>query len=101
MYLRSGGPTRCTQWSLHRCGRLDERFPQFRKPRSTPGCGLYLEDDPCRLVLQIHDELLFEVKEECVSEVRELVKECMEQAIRLDVPIEVKSQVGASWADMS
>lgn len=51
----------------------------------------------CRLVMQIHDELLFEVKESMVSEVVRIVKRCMEGAIRLRVPLKVNLKVGPSW----
>jgi len=51
----------------------------------------------CRLVLQIHDELLFEVKESMVPEVVRIVKRCMEGALRLKVPLKVNLKVGPSW----
>jgi DNA polymerase I-like protein with 3'-5' exonuclease and polymerase domains len=51
----------------------------------------------CRLVLQIHDELLFEVKESMVPEVVRVVKRCMEGALRLKVPLKVNLKVGPSW----
>jgi DNA polymerase-1 len=53
--------------------------------------------DDTRMLLQVHDELLFEAREGVVEEVRELVTERMEEAFELDVPLRVESGVGESW----
>jgi DNA polymerase-1 len=53
-----------------------------------------------RLILQIHDELLLEVPEDEAEETRSLVREVMEGALRLEVPLVVEARVGASWADV-
>jgi DNA polymerase I len=53
-----------------------------------------------RLILQIHDELLLEVPEDEAEDARGLVKEIMEGALSLDVPLEVDARLGASWADV-
>jgi DNA polymerase-1 len=50
-----------------------------------------------RMLLQVHDELVFEVPEAELEETRALVKELMEAAFSLDVPLEVASGVGKSW----
>jgi len=52
-----------------------------------------------RMLLQVHDELLLEVPEEAVEEVRAIVREEMEGAIVLDVPLKVDIGVGRSWYD--
>ena len=52
-----------------------------------------------RMLLQVHDELLFEVPEEEVDAVRELVVELMEGAMELAVPLEADWGVGKSWFD--
>lgn len=54
-------------------------------------------DTGARLLLQVHDELLFEVPEERVDEVRELVVARMESAMELRVPLKVEVGVGRSW----
>jgi len=46
------------------------------------------------MLLQIHDELVFEVPEDEVEKTRELVRECMESVIQLDVPLVVNISVG-------
>jgi DNA polymerase-1 len=53
-----------------------------------------------RLILQIHDELLLEVPEAEADTARALVKEIMEGALELDVPLVVDARLGASWADV-
>lgn len=75
-----------------------------KQSRSCPGGGLYRHQalprlaDAARLVLQVHDELVFEVREECLPRVAALVKRCMEQAVVLpNVPLQVKMLVGAAW----
>ena len=50
-----------------------------------------------RMILQIHDELLFEVKRDELSGVRSLVKQEMEQAVELTVPIVVETGEGRNW----
>jgi len=49
------------------------------------------------MLLQVHDELLFEVAEDQVEDLRALVKEKMEGAMELNVPLRVESGVGHSW----
>ena len=51
-----------------------------------------------RLLLQIHDELVFELPEAELAPTRELVKSAMESAMELDVPLVVNFEVGSSLA---
>ncbi len=54
-----------------------------------------------RMVLQIHDELLFEVQEEHVAEAKVLITSCMVRACpSCTIPLEVSVQVGKSWGSM-
>ena len=53
-----------------------------------------------RLILQIHDELLLEVPETEAETARALVKEIMEGALELEVPLVADARLGASWADV-
>ncbi|MDZ4753991.1 MAG: DNA polymerase I [Phycisphaerae bacterium] len=50
-----------------------------------------------KMLLQIHDELVFEVPEDIIDPVRSLVVNGMEQAMDLLVPLKVESGVGRSW----
>jgi len=52
-----------------------------------------------RLILQVHDELLLEVKKSERDIVRQLLKEEMEGAVVLSVPLEVALHEGESWYD--
>jgi len=52
-----------------------------------------------RLIVQIHDELVFEVKEEETYIMEKLVKEGMEQVVSLLVPLKVSLGKGKSWAE--
>jgi DNA polymerase I len=54
-------------------------------------------DDGTRMLLQVHDELLFEARTDRVDEIRMLVTEQMENAFELDVPLRVDSGVGSTW----
>jgi DNA polymerase-1 len=51
------------------------------------------------MLLQVHDELLFEVPREEVEAVTALVVERMEGAMTLEVPLRVETGIGASWYD--
>jgi DNA polymerase I len=52
-----------------------------------------------RMLLQVHDELLFESPPDEVEEVRGLVKSTMESVYRLEVPLVVDVGVGDNWRD--
>lgn len=54
---------------------------------------------PARMLLQVHDELLFEVQEKKVEQVKQLVREQMESVMPLRVPLKVDLGVGANWAE--
>lgn len=51
------------------------------------------------LILQVHDELIFDVPLEELEIMKSLVKKHMEEAYDLDVPLEVNIEVGESWYD--
>ncbi|MGA1846415.1 DNA polymerase I [Deferribacter abyssi] len=53
-----------------------------------------------RMILQIHDELVFEVKEEIVDMFIKDVRELMENVVKLDVPLLVNYGVGKTWGDL-
>jgi DNA polymerase-1 len=53
-----------------------------------------------RMVLQVHDELLFEVPEDETESITKLVKHEMENVIKLSVPIEADLSFGHNWRDM-
>jgi len=53
-----------------------------------------------RMTLQVHDELLLEAPVAEADAVKALVKECMEGAHKLSVPMEVEAFVGPNWRDM-
>ncbi len=52
-----------------------------------------------RLIIQIHDELVFEVKEAELSAMKELVKHEMEHVLDLAVPLKVSLGAGKNWAE--
>jgi len=54
-----------------------------------------------RMILQVHDELVFDVPNEEVDEARLLIKTCMENAMKLphDVPVNVETGSGANWLE--
>jgi DNA polymerase-1 len=53
-----------------------------------------------RMLLQVHDELLFEIKEDIVEKVVVKLKEIMEGVIKLKVPIIVDASAGDNWGEM-
>ena len=53
-----------------------------------------------RMLLQVHDELVFEVPRTELAEVAPMVRERMERAMELIVPIKVEMKAGANWYDM-
>jgi DNA polymerase-1 len=53
-----------------------------------------------RMILQVHDELLFEAPEKELPRLTKLVKQAMEGVYRLRVPLVVETKAGANWRDM-
>uniref|UniRef100_A0A8C3LRA0 DNA polymerase theta n=1 Tax=Chrysolophus pictus TaxID=9089 RepID=A0A8C3LRA0_CHRPC len=51
-------------------------------------------------ILQLHDELLYEVAEDDVIQVAQIVKHEMENAVKLSVKLNVKVKIGPSWGDL-
>jgi len=64
-----------------------------RELNSHPGLG--------KLLLQVHDELIFEVEESKWQELARMVKTEMENAVRLSVPLVVDLKMGSNWGEMS
>lgn len=52
-----------------------------------------------RLIMQVHDELVLEVEESEAGEMKELVRQHMEGAAQLSVPLKVDLAIGQSWYD--
>lgn len=52
-----------------------------------------------KLLLQVHDELIFEIPKSEVEDFSKFVEEIMEQALVIDVPLKVDSNYGATWYD--
>jgi DNA polymerase-1 len=52
------------------------------------------------MLLQIHDELIFEVKEEKVDEIAERFVHVMKNVLELEVPLECSVSVGDSWGEL-
>ncbi|MBI3592521.1 MAG: hypothetical protein HY099_03435, partial [Nitrospirae bacterium] len=52
-----------------------------------------------KMILQIHDELLFEVPEEELGNAKELIRHEMESALILSVPLKVELGSGGNWSE--
>ena len=66
--------------------------------RAMIAVAAWLKDrDDAHMLMQVHDELVFEVRADAVDEVREGVRERMQGAAKLAVPLLVDVGVGANW----
>jgi DNA polymerase-1 len=61
---------------------------------------LSAEKFEAKMILQVHDELLFEAPSSESKELAKLVREEMENVHKLSVPLEVEICIGAKWRDM-
>lgn len=52
-----------------------------------------------KMLLQVHDELVFDVHESEIDSMKELVKREMESAVQLTVPMEVEMEIADNWLD--
>lgn len=52
-----------------------------------------------RMLLQVHDELVFEVKEDKIDYATKFIKETMENIVKLSIPLEVEVGIADNWKD--
>ena len=50
-----------------------------------------------KMLLQVHDELIFDIPEDEIDEVKEIVRNTMENIYKLDVPLKVEINYGKDW----
>jgi len=53
-----------------------------------------------KMMLQVHDELIFEVPEEELELMRQLVPQIMSTALKLSLPLKVDIKTGNNWGEM-
>lgn len=58
------------------------------------------KEDEINMLLQVHDELIFEIKEDRVNDYIDKITDIMQDTIKLDVDILVESQYGKTWYDL-
>ncbi len=59
-----------------------------------------LKDHKTKMILQVHDELVFETPDNEVAKIYPVIKETMEQTFKLDVPVVIESKIGQNWGQM-
>jgi DNA polymerase-1 len=92
-------------WNIRQFGeRIAQNTPiqgtaadLIKKAMLDVDAALRAGDTGARMLLQVHDELLFEVREDRVDEVRDLVVDRMQSALELEVPLVAEWGVGANW----
>jgi DNA polymerase-1 len=60
----------------------------------------FKDDREVQMILQVHDEIILEVKESRAEEVSLKVKDLMENAYPLSVPLTAEVNVGDSWGEI-
>jgi len=73
--------------------KLDSTFCHPEQSEGSSGC-------PVRMLLQVHDEIVLEVKKDLADKVAGLVKETMEGVVKMNVPVEVDVNIGKRWGDI-
>ncbi len=58
------------------------------------------ENNRVRMLIQVHDELLFEVKQDKLKEVSEKIRDIMSNVVKLQVPLKVDIGVGDNWGEL-
>ncbi|MDO8582089.1 MAG: DNA polymerase I [bacterium] len=59
-----------------------------------------LKHQNIRMLLQVHDELVFEVSKDVVAEASRMIRDTMENIVKLAVPLNVSLETGQSWGDL-
>jgi DNA polymerase-1 len=52
-----------------------------------------------KMLLQVHDELVFEIPESDVDEAKELISDVMQNAMDIGVPLDVEAGIGQNWLE--
>ncbi len=60
----------------------------------------YKNNNDIKMLLQIHDELIFEVKNERIDEITNDLVNIMENIVKLNIPLKVSKNVGKSWQEL-
>ncbi|XP_050459690.1 DNA polymerase theta [Cataglyphis hispanica] len=76
-------------------------FPEAHATRKLRSNSREMQQRGGYLVLQLHDELLYEVNLADLKEVAAIIRESMENVCQLTVPLPVKVRVGPAWGDLS
>jgi DNA polymerase-1 len=58
-------------------------------------------DDFVKMLLQVHDELVFEVSQKFIEKAVKMIKEKMENVYKLRVPLEVEIKIGKNWGELT
>ncbi|HEX7456054.1 MAG TPA: DNA polymerase, partial [Candidatus Nanoarchaeia archaeon] len=61
---------------------------------------LQVTGNKTKMILQVHDELVFEIPEDELKQVAPIIKQIMETAFPLSVPLVVELKVGKNWGQM-
>ncbi|MFZ2189352.1 MAG: DNA polymerase I [Candidatus Magasanikiibacteriota bacterium] len=56
--------------------------------------------DKVKMILQVHDEIVLEVEKSLAEDVGKIVKEAMENVVKLNVPVEVHVDIGTRWGEL-
>lgn len=59
-----------------------------------------LKDTDCKMLLQVHDELIFEVPEKKAEKYKKLIIKEMEKAVKISVPLTVEASIGDNWGEI-
>ena len=57
-------------------------------------------DNDCFMLLQVHDELIFEIKDSIIESLSKELKEIMENIYTLKVPLVCNLSIGNTWAEL-
>jgi len=71
------------------------KLAMIRLPEALAAAGLH-----ARMLLQVHDELVFDVPEEQLGPSVQLVQQVMQSPMSLRVPLKTDAKVGVNWAEM-
>jgi DNA polymerase-1 len=94
--LRGAGERMAINMPIQGTAADIQKIAMNRTDERVRGAGLH-----ARLLLSVHDELLFEVPRDEVEALSRIVRETMEAALPLDVPLTVDIKVGDDWEGMT